>query len=89
MLIKLHHAGINGTVWKVLFYWIKDILNYRSVQVRVGLVFLETLDIENGAPQGSVINPVLFSIMINDTFQEVHQGFGEVFICTRRHHHPL
>lgn len=74
MLIKLHDAGINGR----MFYWIMDFFSHRSIQVGV---FSETGDTENGMPQGSVISPVIFNVMINDNFQKVYQGFGESFFA--------
>ena len=73
VLNKLHRAGIRGR----MFYWIKDFLNNRSIQVRVGGELSEPMGIENGTPQGSVISPVLFNVMINDIFQQVPSSFGK------------
>ncbi len=38
--------------------------------------FFQTLPIENGTPQGSVSNPILFNLMINDIFHNVDTGIG-------------
>lgn len=73
LLIKLHGAGIRGK----MFHWIKDFLNNRSIQVRVGGEFSMSVGIENGTPQGSVISPVLFNVMINDIFQQIPSSFGK------------
>ncbi len=73
LLTRLHDAGVNGRI----FNWIKDFLKHRSIQVRVGRDMSETVEIKNGAPQGSVISPVLFNVMINDIFQKMHHSFGK------------
>lgn len=43
----------------------------RQIQVRVGKELSQQCDVENGTPQGSVISPIIFSIMINDVFSQV------------------
>ena len=42
----------------------------------MGGVSSKTVLIENGTPQGSVISPVLFNVMINDIFDNISEGFG-------------
>lgn len=55
VLIKLFDAGIGGR----MLQWIKYFLNCRTIQARVGRDCSESVIIENGIPQGSVISPVL------------------------------
>ena len=61
LLIKLHLMGVGGKV----FNWIKDFLFNRKLQVRIGAELSGNYVVGNGTPQGSVISPVLFIIMIN------------------------
>ena len=56
--------------------WVQDFLRDRTIQVRVGGTRSKVVSIENGTPQGSVISPVLFNIMINDIFAKIGGGFG-------------
>uniref|UniRef100_A0A3Q2ZQ74 Reverse transcriptase domain-containing protein n=1 Tax=Kryptolebias marmoratus TaxID=37003 RepID=A0A3Q2ZQ74_KRYMA len=72
LLIKLYKMGIKGKI----FNWIKDFLANRKLQVRIGEVVSGKYVVENGTPQGSIISPVLFSIMINDVFKDLGQDMG-------------
>ena len=49
-----------------MYNWIKDFLSDRTFQVKVGAELSVHFSQENGTPQGSVISPLLFLIMIND-----------------------
>ena len=71
-MIKMFDLGVRGR----MFNWIKDFLMNRTIQVMVGGVSSKSVEIENGTPQGSVISPVLFNIMINDIFCKVEGAFG-------------
>ena len=46
--------------------WIIDFLSDRSQRVTVDGITTEYVNINRGVPQGSVLGPVLFSIMVND-----------------------
>ena len=58
----MKQLGLRGNVLK----FVEDYLKDRSIQVRVGAAMSSTYFVENGTPQGSVLSPLLFIIMIND-----------------------
>ncbi len=62
LLFKLKEYGITGTIFK----WIRSFLQGRSIQVRVGSSLSQREHLSRGTPQGSVISPTLFNIIIND-----------------------
>ncbi len=73
VLIKLHKLGIGGRG----FNWIKDFLYERNTQVRIGSELSNQYTVENSTPQGSVVSPLLFIIiMINDIFVKVPADIG-------------
>jgi len=67
LLFKLLKLGINGEMWR----FIQSFLSRRIFQVRVGSSFSGVKVSANGTPQGSILSPILFSIMINDIFRHV------------------
>jgi len=62
LLAKLRRLGIGGNMHR----FIDDFLTGRKIRVIVGDQLSDSYDMENGIPQGSVISPTLFNIMIND-----------------------
>ena len=62
LMRKIRDLGVIGK----MYYWVKDFLTDRTFQVKVGATLSQKHTLENGTPQGSVISPLLFLIMIND-----------------------
>ena len=62
LLHKLRKMGLTGNIYK----WIEEFLTDRTIQVRVGTALSQTYKLENGTPQGSIISPLLFILMMND-----------------------
>jgi len=59
---KLLRYGISGR----MFRFIHSFLSNRTFQVRLGSTLSLTKRLEIGTPQGTLLSPILFSLMIND-----------------------
>jgi hypothetical protein len=62
LLCKIKQLGIRANMFK----FVKAFISERTFQVQVGSVLSEIAVQQNGTPQGSIISPMLFLIMIND-----------------------
>ncbi len=62
LVFKLASIGVTGR----LLTWINNFLTGRSICVRVGSNISEFRDVKTGVPQGAVISPLLFNIMLYD-----------------------
>jgi len=58
----MEQLGLRGNILQ----FTADFLSNRSIQVRIGTALSNSYQLQNGTPQGSVISPFLFIIMIND-----------------------
>jgi len=70
LLIRISKLGIKGRI----FRWIEDFLQGRLIQVRIGESYSRKYIVENGTPQGSIISPLLFSILTNDVYKDIENG---------------
>ena len=71
VLLNLINIGIKGK----MLNWIANFLENRQIAVRVNGQTSETLTTENGCPQGSVLSPILFNVIMN-TLSKAIQDFN-------------
>ena len=62
LIYKLHKLGLRGH----LAHFIINFLTNRTFQARCGTTLSQTTPQDQGLPQGSVLSPTLFLVMIND-----------------------
>jgi hypothetical protein len=75
LLAKLALLGIGGKLLK----WIESFLTYRSQYVLVNGFLSEPSEVKSGVPQGSVIGPLLFLVLIADIDAELGTSFLSSF----------
>ena len=75
ILKKIHHLGVRGKIGK----WIHSFLVNRSQSVLVNNARSKQMDVKSGVPQGSVLGPLLFLILIGDIDQEIARSFLSSF----------
>ena len=66
MVSKLIDLGLNGNLVAILW----NFLNNRTNKVTLNGKYSETFHTEAGTPQGSVLSPTLFNIMLHDIPQQ-------------------
>ncbi|XP_040966432.1 uncharacterized protein [Gossypium hirsutum] len=62
LMYKLANLGLTGNIYN----WIRSFLTDRRIQVSIGNHLSSEKRLDNGTPQGSVISPTLFNVMVND-----------------------
>jgi len=62
LIFKMRKMGLNGNILN----FVTDFLSNRSIRVRVGAAVSNSYELQNGTPQGSVISPLLFLLMVDD-----------------------
>lgn len=48
----------------------------RFTQVRIDKTYSDSIKVDNGTPQGSIISPILYSFMINDVYTDNDNDIG-------------
>jgi len=81
LLYKLARAGLCGTLMR----WLHSYLTSRSARVRVNGIFSDALPILAGVPQGGVLSPLLYNLMLMDVPQlpgvDVFLYADDITIC--------
>ena len=75
VLKKLSMLGVRGKILQ----WIKSFLTSRTQRVMVNGYLSEPAPVISGVPQGSVIGPLLFLILIGDIDQDIATSFVSSF----------
>ena len=76
LLSKLANIGISGNIYNV----IKSFLSGRKIAVKCGNETSDYFNIDMGVPQGAVLSPLLFIIMLHDIEDEVELKGNKIML---------
>ena len=65
LLYKTDKLGFGGR----MFNWVQGFLSGHSIQVRIGSVMSDEVDMENGTPHGSVISVATVAELVKALYQ--------------------
>ena len=84
-LRKIKHIGINGNIGK----WLYSFLTGRTQTVIVNGTGSSPSEVKSGVPQGSVLGPLLFLILLGDIDKSVASAFVSSFADDTRVGHRI
>ena len=85
LLNKIKHCGIGGKLGK----WLYSFLTGRTQQVVINGVKSRHILVKSGVPQGSVLGPLLFLILISDIDSEISSSLVSSFADDTRASHGI